>query len=191
MSDVWSQHIVVYTLSLGSVSMATTPAEPHLQGAGAPGSEYVSTFLYNLITGKNYFKILQDNFGEDLAEELRKTNRFVPDKEFSGTDRSAAAARSGIVFTVVENFILMRNGVFVEYRARFSAENKDQKLVAHLTRNVAADKMHQLICLPLNLKALLKNTKLHMVSNINIFHFTALDDFYKVRFVKNSICSQI
>ena len=34
---------------------------------------------------------------EDL-EELRKTNRFVPDKEFSGTDRSSgAAARSGPV----------------------------------------------------------------------------------------------
>jgi SNW domain-containing protein 1 len=37
----------------------------------------------------------QDNYGEDLAEELRKTNRFVPDKEFSGTDRSTGASRSG------------------------------------------------------------------------------------------------
>lgn len=36
--------------------------------------------------------------GEDL-DELRKTNRFVPDKEFSGTDRSAPAggSRSGPV----------------------------------------------------------------------------------------------
>jgi SNW domain-containing protein 1 len=32
--------------------------------------------------------------GEDL-DELRKTNRFVPDKEFSGTDRAAGAGRSG------------------------------------------------------------------------------------------------
>ena len=39
--------------------------------------------------------MFQDNYGEDLAEELRKTNRFVPDKEFSGTDRSTGASRSG------------------------------------------------------------------------------------------------
>ncbi len=30
-------------------------------------------------------------------DELRKTSRFVPDKEFSGTDRSAGAGRSGPV----------------------------------------------------------------------------------------------
>ncbi|XP_014206032.1 puff-specific protein Bx42 [Copidosoma floridanum] len=37
----------------------------------------------------------QDNYGEDL-EKLKNTNRFVPDKEFSGTDRTGAA-RSGPV----------------------------------------------------------------------------------------------
>jgi SNW domain-containing protein 1 len=37
-----------------------------------------------------------DVYGEDL-DNLIKTNRFVPDKEFSGTDRSAAASRSGPV----------------------------------------------------------------------------------------------
>jgi len=38
-----------------------------------------------------------DVYGEDL-DTLIKTNRFVPDKEFSGTDRTAAAAsRSGPV----------------------------------------------------------------------------------------------
>ncbi|XP_012272030.1 puff-specific protein Bx42 [Orussus abietinus] len=36
----------------------------------------------------------KDNYGDDL-EKLVKTNRFVPDKEFSGTDRSAT--RSGPV----------------------------------------------------------------------------------------------
>ncbi|XP_011308358.1 puff-specific protein Bx42 [Fopius arisanus] len=41
--------------------------------------------------GKNIDK---DNYGDDL-EKLVKTNRFVPDKEFSGTDRSAT--RSGPV----------------------------------------------------------------------------------------------
>lgn len=35
-------------------------------------------------------------YGEDL-EKLVKTNRFVPDKEFGGTDRSSGAARSGPV----------------------------------------------------------------------------------------------
>lgn len=39
----------------------------------------------------------RENYGEDYADELRKTNRFVPDKEFSGTDRSAGASRSGPV----------------------------------------------------------------------------------------------
>ncbi len=34
--------------------------------------------------------------GEDL-DELRKTNRFVPDKEFSGTDRTAGSSRAGPV----------------------------------------------------------------------------------------------
>lgn len=38
----------------------------------------------------------QDNYGEDL-ERIVNTNRFVPDKEFSGTDRSAQAARQGPV----------------------------------------------------------------------------------------------
>ncbi|XP_015122753.1 puff-specific protein Bx42 [Diachasma alloeum] len=38
--------------------------------------------------GKNIDK---DNYGDDL-EKLVKTNRFVPDKEFSGTDRSATRA---------------------------------------------------------------------------------------------------
>ncbi|XP_071449895.1 puff-specific protein Bx42 [Hetaerina americana] len=39
----------------------------------------------------------RDAYGEDL-EKLVKTSRFVPDKDFSGTDRSAAAAsRSGPV----------------------------------------------------------------------------------------------
>uniref|UniRef100_A0A0K2UIT9 Puffspecific protein Bx42like [Apis florea] n=2 Tax=Lepeophtheirus salmonis TaxID=72036 RepID=A0A0K2UIT9_LEPSM len=37
----------------------------------------------------------KDLYGEDL-DELRKTNRFVPDKEFSGTDR-AGVSRSGPV----------------------------------------------------------------------------------------------
>jgi len=35
-------------------------------------------------------------YGEDL-DNLIKTNRFVPDKEFSGTDRAAGASRSGPV----------------------------------------------------------------------------------------------
>merc|ERR1719219_1522963 len=34
--------------------------------------------------------------GQDELDELRKTNRFVPDKEFSGTDRTTAG-RSGPV----------------------------------------------------------------------------------------------
>lgn len=38
----------------------------------------------------------QDAYGEDL-ERIVNTNRFVPDKEFSGTDRSAQAARQGPV----------------------------------------------------------------------------------------------
>ncbi|KAL3279917.1 hypothetical protein HHI36_017424 [Cryptolaemus montrouzieri] len=38
----------------------------------------------------------KDTYGEDL-EKIVKTNRFVPDKEFGGTDRSATAARSGPV----------------------------------------------------------------------------------------------
>ncbi|KAG8237411.1 hypothetical protein J437_LFUL016227 [Ladona fulva] len=39
----------------------------------------------------------RDAYGEDL-EKLVKTSRFIPDKDFSGTDRSAAAAsRSGPV----------------------------------------------------------------------------------------------
>lgn len=37
-----------------------------------------------------------DLYGDDL-EKIIKTNKFVPDKEFGGTDRSAAAARSGPV----------------------------------------------------------------------------------------------
>ncbi|XP_044761881.1 puff-specific protein Bx42 [Coccinella septempunctata] len=37
-----------------------------------------------------------DVYGEDL-DKIIKTNRFVPDKEFGGTDRSAAASRSGPV----------------------------------------------------------------------------------------------
>lgn len=38
----------------------------------------------------------QDLYGTDL-EKVINTNRFVPDKEFSGTDRSATSARSGPV----------------------------------------------------------------------------------------------
>ncbi|KAL7298093.1 hypothetical protein TKK_0009098 [Trichogramma kaykai] len=37
----------------------------------------------------------QDNYGADL-EKLKSTSRFVPDKEFSGTDRTGSA-RSGPV----------------------------------------------------------------------------------------------
>ncbi|CAH0384400.1 unnamed protein product [Bemisia tabaci] len=38
----------------------------------------------------------KDVYGDDL-DKLIKTNRFVPDKEFSGTDRGAGASRSGPV----------------------------------------------------------------------------------------------
>jgi len=37
-----------------------------------------------------------DVYGEDL-DTLIKTNKFVPDKEFSGTDRAAGSSRSGPV----------------------------------------------------------------------------------------------
>lgn len=37
-----------------------------------------------------------DNYGADL-DQIMNTQRFVPDKEFSGTDRSAQAARQGPV----------------------------------------------------------------------------------------------
>ncbi len=41
----------------------------------------------------------KDNYGGEDLDELRKTSRFVPDKEFSGTDRSggAGSSRSGPV----------------------------------------------------------------------------------------------
>ena len=34
----------------------------------------------------------KDMYGGEDLDELRKTNRFVPDKEFSGTERGAAGA---------------------------------------------------------------------------------------------------
>jgi SNW domain-containing protein 1 len=51
--------------------------------------------------GSNIYRpsknIDKDAYGGEDLDELRKTNRFVPDKEFSGTDRSAGASRSGPV----------------------------------------------------------------------------------------------
>ncbi|XP_015594725.1 puff-specific protein Bx42 [Cephus cinctus] len=52
-------------------------------------SSSIGSHIYR--PGKNIDK---DNYGDDL-EKLVKTSRFVPDKEFSGTDRSAT--RSGPV----------------------------------------------------------------------------------------------
>ena len=42
--------------------------------------------------GKNVDK---DAYGGEDIDELRKTSRFVPDKEFSGTDRTGVTGRSG------------------------------------------------------------------------------------------------
>ena len=68
---------------------------------------YVSTPCYDSAPYDNLlFSIFnfQENYGEEYADELRKTNRFVPDKEFSGTDRSAGASRSGELAPISEFF---------------------------------------------------------------------------------------
>ena len=55
-----------------------------------------STMASNIYRpGKNIDK--EAYGGQEDLDELRKTNRFVPDKDFSGTDRTAGAGRSGPV----------------------------------------------------------------------------------------------
>ena len=57
----------------------------------ANGSHIItSSLLLLLLIHLSLLLLLQDkdNYGEDL-ETLMKTSRFVPDKEFSGTDRTS------------------------------------------------------------------------------------------------------
>merc|ERR1719400_2241679 len=51
----------------------------------------------DIITADVSIENLEEAYGgQEVLDELRKTNRFVPDKEFSGTDRTTAG-RSGPV----------------------------------------------------------------------------------------------